>query len=382
MALALTTLPGKPNTIRGETDEISRAEAPSVAGNEIVNLAQAREEKFHKQLERIDYVIQDKVLKDTSPAAKLGRRKMMIRAAYGEFMCTLLFYTPIFGCIMFCNQNGFIESGGGLFPLLVAFVGGFQAIAISFAFSSVSGAHFNPAISFSLWLTGKLSNRKCLLYITVQLLASIIGMAIISALFDGDLQSGYDAIAVTPMNGASLSRVFATEFFLTFFFTYVAFTVAFEEAERQKKDNMSFKTISDSKGLTLYASTPQSKTGFAPFSIGLTIFSLSLIGGASGGAFNPGRLLGPAIFSGKWDCLYLYWLGELIGASTAGLLVSNLHRFGLDMHKDDSSVKDLLKAGSLRQSVATDPVSDDGLSATNSGSINPVFITSSTHTEV
>lgn len=93
----------------------------------------------------------------------------------------------------------------------------------------------------------------------------------------------YSAIAVTPINSKDLGRVFFTEYITTFILTYTAFTVAFEDAENQKKESMSFKTISDSKGLTLYASNPQSKTGFAPFSIGLTIFSLNLVGGSSGG---------------------------------------------------------------------------------------------------
>jgi hypothetical protein len=119
--------------------------------------------------------------------------------------------------------------------------------------------------------------------------------------------------------------------------------VAFEDAEKSKKDTMSFKTISDSKGLTLYASTPQSKTGFAPFSIGLTIFSLNLIGGSSGGAFNPGRLLGPAVFSGKWDYIYLYWIGELLGAAVAGLLVTNMHRFGIESKRDEVSATEAVK---------------------------------------
>lgn len=111
------------------------------------------------------------------------------------------------------------------------------------------------------------------------------------------------------MSSTQLGRVFFTEYVTTFILTYTAFTVAFEDAENQKKESMSFKTISDSKGLTLYASNPQSKTGFAPFSIGLTIFSLNLVGGTSGGAFNPGRILGPAIFAGSYDYIYLYWIG-------------------------------------------------------------------------
>ena len=304
------------------------------ATEEFITEAAEKALKVKENIKVIEDVIESNVLKDKSPEARLGRFKMTVRAAYGEFMCTLLFYGPIFGTIMNFTISG---DNGNLRSLATAFVGGFQAIGVSFAFSSVSGAHFNSSISFALWLTGKLSNRRLVLYVAVQLLASIVAMAIMTAIFHGDLQTAYEACTVTPADDNTLGRVFATEFFLTFFLTYIAFTVAFEEAETQKKDTMSFKSISDSKGLTLYASTPQSKTGFAPFSIGLTIFSLSLIGGTSGGAFNPGRLFGPAIFSGKWDYLWLYWIGEVMGASFAGLLVTNLHRFGL---KKDSSQKD------------------------------------------
>lgn len=208
-------------------------------------------------------------------------------------------------------------------------------------------------------------------------------MVIVACLFSGNLSSVYDFIAVVPPDGNDLGRVFATEFFLTFFLTYIAFTVAFEDAERSKKDSMSFKTISDSKGLTLYASTPQSKTGFAPFSIGLTIFSLNLIGGSSGGAFNPGRMLGPAIFSGKWDYLYLYWLGQFAGAAVAGLLVMNLHRFGIEGQRDEVSASDALKVSipavvGSGAALDSDPDGDDSrsISGVDAGSINPIVATS------
>jgi hypothetical protein len=48
---------------------------------------------------------------------------------------------------------------------------------------------------------------------------------------------------------------------LTFILVYVIFTVAFEDAEKLKKDSLTIREISDRKGLTVYASTPQSKTG-------------------------------------------------------------------------------------------------------------------------
>jgi len=300
----------------------------------LIKEVEEREEIERERIDKIQTVIDEKILRDSSPEAKLGRQKMMIRAAWGEFVCTILFYTPIFGAIVNFHQRGYTKDQDGLFTLAVAFISGFQAIAISYAFSGVSGAHFNSAVSFALWLTGKLSNRKVCLYIFVQMFASIIGMSIISSMFGGDLHDAYAAVAVLPVCGNNCNndeqgRIFATEFFLTFILTYVGFTVAFEDSEKQKKDSMSFKTISDSKGLTLYASTPQSKTGFAPFSIGFTIFSISLVSGVSGGAFNPGRMFGPAIFSGRFDYIWIYWLAQFIGSSSAGLLVKYTHRYGL-----------------------------------------------------
>lgn len=321
-----------------QSREDSRDTSSSINATELFELAKASDQKKVDTIHKIDEVILDKVLRDKSPEAKAGRRKALIRAAYGEFMCSLLFYTPIFGTIINGHLNGY---PGATMATLTAFVGGFQAIGVSFAFSSVSGAHFNSAISFALWLTGKLSNRRMVIYVLVQLLASIVAMGICAGMFVGNLHPAYVACTITPIDNTRLDKVFSTEFFLTFILTYVGFTVAFEDAERQKKESMSFKTISDSKGLTLYASTPQSKTGFAPFSIGLTIFSLTLISGGSGGAFNPGRMFGPAIFANKWDYLYLYWIAQLCGASAAALLVVNMHRFGLDfVSRDEVSAKD------------------------------------------
>jgi aquaporin NIP len=307
--------------------------------NQTVEAAKKKDELEKAAVIKIENAIAQHVERDNSPEAKMGRRKMAFRAMYGEFMCTLLFYTPIFASSVNSTLTGNTQTAS----LIVALVGGFMATGVSFGFSSVSGAHFNSSISFALWLTGKLSNRKVLGYIFVQLLASIIGMCIVAGCFHSmngvSMQTAYEAVSVYPSDTNRLGKVFASEFFMTFFLTYIAFSVAFEDSESQKKSTMSLKTISDSKGLTLYASTPQSKTGFAPFSIGFMIFSLSLFGGSSGGAFNPGRLLGPALFSGKVKYLWLYWLGEFLGASCAGVLVGVMHSYGLSHRTKDDTVK-------------------------------------------
>lgn len=335
------------SSIDGEGDVRERSPTNDLIINAI-NQSGINEEIAEQKIEKVV----EAATRDKSPEAKAGRRRMVIRAAYGEFMCTLLFYAPIFFVLANSQVSDWKPE---LTSLSTAFVAGFQAVGVSFAFSSISGAQFNSAISFALWLTGKLSNRRAVLYIVVQNLASIVAMILVACMFSGNMHDVYNAIAVIPPETSNLGKIFATEFFTTFFLTYIAFTVAFEDAESQKKDSMSFKTISDSKGLTLYASTPQSRTGFAPFSIGFTIFSLALTGGSSGAAFNPGRIFGPAIFSGQWKYVWLYWLGEILGASAAGLLVNNMHRFGVEpVKKSEVSAKAMIDKA-LKGTLDTTP---------------------------
>ena len=126
-------------------------------------------------------------------------------------------------------------------------------------------------------------------------------------------------------------QVFATEFFCTFMLTYFAFTIVWEEAERSKKTQMKITHVVDEdSGMTLYASTPQAKSGFAPFCIGLIVFALSMFGGSSGIAMNPVRMLGPAIFSGGWDYFYVYTIAEFLGSGLAALMVTYIHPYGID----------------------------------------------------
>jgi glycerol uptake facilitator-like aquaporin len=316
----------------------------SATASALTDLA-SRDLQNARRMRQLDEQLDERIKRDKSDRARIGRRRLFIRALWGEFFCTLLFFTPIFGVVANARVGGYDD---GISALVIAATGGFQAIANIFAFSSVSGAHFNPAISFALWLTGKLSNRKLAGYIFVQLLASIMAMCIVAAMFySKEMKEIYAAVVVQPpVKSVSLGKVFATEFFLTFILTYVAFTVVFEDAEARKKETMSIKGISDSVGLTLYASTPQSKTGFAPFSIGLTVFSLSLIGGSSGGAFNPARLFGPAIFSGVWTNVWLYWLAEFAGSACAGVMVHTVHGYGLqnlDDKEEETGLGALLK---------------------------------------
>lgn len=317
-------------------------ETSSDNGADLLERDRLAEEAQLRAAEKVGRYIEEKVHKDTSPAARAARRKMMMRAIYGEFMCTFIFFTTVFAILVNAHKS---KWSADLTTVVSAFNASFQGVAVMFAFSSVSGAHFNPSISFALWLTGKLSNRKCVSFILAQLLASVIAMATVLAMFHGNESDILDVCVVNPPDDDDrLGRVFATEFILTFIFVYVAFTVVYEDVEKQKVESMSIKTIQSTRGLTLYAATPQSKTGFAPFAIGFTIFSLALVGGSSGGAFNQARLFGPALLRGNWTQVPLYFIAEFLGGATAALMVHNLHRVGLN---GTTGIQDTVKSPPL-----------------------------------
>ncbi|CAF1167654.1 unnamed protein product [Didymodactylos carnosus] len=235
-----------------------------------------------------------------SPEARRARWLLAIRAMCGELLCTTLFFTTLFASLGSTIRNKVDPSIQAFFTALSS---GLIAVALVYAFSGISGAHFNPAITFATYVTRKTSHRRFIGYIVAQLIGSILAMCVVWLIFP-DPSDLYTKIAVIPPS-TDLARVFAMEVFLTFTFTYVAFTVGYEEAQVEKKlatSSTNVQTVQNSKGLALFVSTPQARTGFAPFAIGFTIFCMILIGSSvSGGAFNPCRLFGPAIFSNRWD---------------------------------------------------------------------------------
>jgi len=253
------------------------------------------------------------------------RTAFLIRAIYGEFCCTLIFFSCVFSSIANTTQLGYAAFESNLVVSLTAC---FAAIAMIFCYSGVSGANFNCAISFSLWLTGKLSNRKLALYWFVQAVGSLLALALLALVFDPspELWNSFK-LDNGGLDSAELARVFAKEFIATFILTYVVFHVAFEDAEAERASS-SVKTHS-SGGVTVYTTAPNSKGAFTPFVFGFLLFGLLNINGA---AMNPLRVLAPAVVcsltsaGSDWSAAWVYVLGELTGAAVAGFVVHSIER--------------------------------------------------------
>ena len=60
---------------------------------------------------------------------------------------------------------------------------GCMLVVLIFIFGPVSGAHFNPAVTFCFWLQRQVSDRDALIYIVVQITAAIAGTMLAHVMF-------------------------------------------------------------------------------------------------------------------------------------------------------------------------------------------------------
>lgn len=169
-----------------------------------------------------------------------------------------------------------------------------SALAVMvFAGGHISGGHYNPAVSLSVFLRKRLSSVDLLKYWTAQ----IIG-AILAALFV--LYFKEDSTP-TPLN-FNLAKAFVAEFLFTFALCFVVLNTA---TSKRTEGNSYF--------------------GWA---IGFTVLvGAYAVGPISGGAFNPAVALGISTLNiSVWSNIWVYVLSEFLGAALAALTFNAAHR--------------------------------------------------------
>jgi aquaporin Z len=156
-----------------------------------------------------------------------------------------------------------------------------------YALGDVSGAHFNPAVSFGFWAAGRFPAREMGLYAVCQLVGALLASAMLRFIFLDHLTIGI----TTPGPGVSQLRAMCFEAVLTFFLMFVILNVTHGAKE---------------------------KGAFAGTAIGGTIALDCLFGGPiTGASMNPARSIAPAILSNHLDGIWIYILGPLAGAFAA-----------------------------------------------------------------
>ncbi|GAM20263.1 hypothetical protein SAMD00019534_034380 [Acytostelium subglobosum LB1] len=252
------------------------------------------------------------------PVAEQQRKRwVLIRAVLGELMCTFLFVY-----IVLSTAANFLRTPNSSSVVGGALSTAFAAVALIYSFADISGAHFNPAVTFATCVTRKTSITKGLMYIGAQLVGAVLASLILLATFPSDQFAAGNAAAATavvPAADSNIGNVFLTELILTFILVYVIFAVAFDTVDDSKNVKVVRGGKSAGSNLTIYTTSGATKAGFAPIAIGFTLGFLCFLGGSvSGGAFNPARVFGPALVGNKWGYHWLYWVADFLGAGMAG----------------------------------------------------------------
>lgn len=214
--------------------------------------------------------------------------RSLTRPLVAEGLGTLLFVFLGAGSVVM-NAG----SAGALGPIGVALAHGIGMAIIVSATMSISGGHMNPAVTFALWIAGKIDGRGATAYVVAQFVGGLIGALLVKGLLP---PVGYRAaLGGTPQLGASVSFIQGIwiEAILTFFLVSAVF------------------------GTAVSADAPK----IGGFGIGLAIFVDAIVGGGLTGAMmNPARALGPAVVAQDMNGQAVYWIGPLLGAAAAGLL--------------------------------------------------------------
>jgi aquaporin NIP len=199
------------------------------------------------------------------------------------------------GAIMVDAESGAL----GQLGIAVAF--GLAITTMIYALGHVSGAHFNPAVSFGFALTRHFPWTNVAAYWAAQATGAILAALLLRASL-GDVAN----VGATLPSGSD-RQSFLWEVVLTFFLMLVVMAVATDT-----------RAVGEAAALA----------------VGGTVGLCALVGGpVSGASMNPARSLGPALVSGELGSLWIYLLAPLVGASLGALAYQYLRGHGVGAGK-------------------------------------------------
>lgn len=224
---------------------------------------------------------------ESSVPASLTRR--LIAEIFGTYM---LVFGVIGAALFFAPDNG---------ALPVALAVGLAVLTAAYAVGSISGGHFNPAVTLGAAAAGRARWADVLPYWIAQIVGGVLatltfglfGILSGKSLDFGAVSNGYDAHS--PL-GFSLGSVLVAEIIATMLFVLIIL------------------------GVTAAGSTT---AGFAPLAIGLALTLVHLVMiPISNSSVNPARSIATAVLGGP-DALAQLWVflvAPLVGGLIAGVI--------------------------------------------------------------
>ena len=185
------------------------------------------------------------------------------------------------GAIMVDAETGQIGHLG------VALSFGLVILVGVYAVGHISGAHFNPAVTFAYALSRHFPWTRTISYWAAQLLGAFAAALLLRASL-GDVAD----LGTTQPSG-SQGQAFLWELIMSFFLLFVIMAVATDT-----------RAVGEA----------------AAIAIGGTIALDALFGGpVTGASMNPARSIAPAVVSGDLHALWLYIAAPIVGASIGAL---------------------------------------------------------------
>jgi aquaporin Z len=217
-----------------------------------------------------------------------------------EFIGT--FTLVFFGC------GAAVIAGMGTGPtaidvLGIAFAFGLAIVAMAYGIGPISGCHVNPAVSFGVFIAGRMTMSDLISYAVAQVLGAIAGAVVLYIILSGKAAGWTGGLG---QNGWGAGYLGEYNLFSAFVFEVVA----------------TFLFLVCILGVTQKGSPSQ----FAGLAIGLTLVAIHIVGiNVTGVSVNPARSLGPAIVGaatnpGALGQVWLFIIAPLIGAGIAGFL--------------------------------------------------------------
>ena len=221
--------------------------------------------------------------------------KTDVRKYLAEFVGTCVLV--LFGCGSAVTANTLFLIQGLNLPLAfttltisVAF--GLCIVAMAYSIGNVSGCHINPAVSFGMFVAGRMTVKDLICYIIAQFAGGLAGAFILSRLLKGTASLGQNGYGDASVLGINATSAVIVEVILTFVFVLVILCVT---------------------------SKPE-YSGIAGLVIGLTLTLVHILGiPFTGTSVNPARSFGPAVLAGgdALSQLPVFIISPIIGAAIA-----------------------------------------------------------------
>lgn len=206
--------------------------------------------------------------------------------------------------LIFLGVGAAVVAGEYVGSLGIALAFGLTMLALVYALGSVSGSHFNPAVTLGMLVARRIDVGTAVRYWIAQLVGAILGallLFLVAHQIPGlEIGGRFGTNGFGDRSAVQINTFGAlvAEIVLTFLLVYVWLSVT--------------------RSLAV--------TGIAGVPIGLALAAVHLVGiPLTGTSVNPARSLGPALFAGgaALTQLWLFLVAPLVG----GALAAVAHRF-------------------------------------------------------